>query len=232
MTHFDAIVFDIGGTLLRTMRDPQEMALERIAHLGTVPLSAFRSGVDQAIREWKLANGQPHEEDLSSTWVRHYMRALTLAGFAGDCAVAAHIMEDGFLTDGLEVFPDAVPLLESLHARGVVMGIVSNWPGTLEATLERAGLRHYFSVVVPSAAVGYAKPHPQIFRIAAERLGVDCARTLYVGDSVEHDVVGGTSVGMTVALIDRDGRHAQHELRITSLAAVLTVFDRRQSTGA
>src|SRR5690349_9303636 len=145
---YDAVVFDVGGTLLDVPRDPQGRALERIAHLGAVCRDMFRAEVARAVADWREAGGEPSQEDLPATWVRHYERALQAAGFPGDCAAAAHLVEDTFLLDGWEVFPDVVASMERLRLQGWTLGIISNWPATLEATLERARLRQYFAVIV------------------------------------------------------------------------------------
>jgi putative hydrolase of the HAD superfamily len=221
LTNYDAILFDVGGTLLHVVPDPHEMALGAVAHLGSASVDDLRVGVRQAVAEWSAAGGHPHEEDLTATWERHYERALTLARFTGDAAQAAAIMEATFLTEGWEVFPDAIPLLDALRDAGVRLGVISNWPPTLERTLERAGLSQYFETIVSSGAVGYAKPRPEIFLAALERLDIAPTRALYVGDSVEHDVLGAASVGMAAVLLDRHSSHPLHRPRIERLPELL-----------
>jgi putative hydrolase of the HAD superfamily len=221
----DAVIFDVGGTLLHVPRDPQEAALERIAHLGAVSLEAFRVCVREAVAEWHRTDGQPHREDLADTWVLHYERALAAAQFPGDRTAAARLIEESFLIDGWEVFSDVIPVLEALRARDMTLGIISNWPATLERTLERAGLHHYFSVVVSSGVAGYAKPHPQIFHLAANTLGLKAERLMYVGDDFEHDVVGSTQAGWQCTLLDRRGRYPTHPGRISGLLELEALLD-------
>jgi FMN phosphatase YigB (HAD superfamily) len=174
----DAVVFDVGGTLLHVTDDPQARALQRIAALGPVSVEAFRTGVRDAVADWRRAGGEASHEDLPETWMRHYERGLTAARFSGDCAAAARILEEAFLVDGWEVFADAVPTLDRL------------------------------------------------FRIAVKRLGCNPARVLYVGDSVEHDVLGATGVGMQAALLDREGTYNGNSATISSLAALATQLER------
>src|SRR5262245_5498234 len=112
----DAIVFDVGGTLLNVTADPQERAVQRVSHLGTVELDAFRLELRNAVADWQRVDGDACREDLAETWIRHYERALAAARFSGDCAAAARIIEDGFLIDGWEVFPDVAPMLDALGA--------------------------------------------------------------------------------------------------------------------
>lgn len=56
-------------------------------------------------------------------------------------------------------------------------------------------LRTYFDAVVTSGELGHAKPGSEIYKIAAERLGVRCEECVFIDDR-EHFVAGATSVGM------------------------------------
>lgn len=215
---YQAIIFDVGSTLLEIVRNPNELAIEAIAHLGTVSATSYEAAVRQVAREWRDGGGKPELADLPSTWIGHNQRALNLLGFTGDASAAAQIIEETFLTEGLVVYPDVLDILNTLRAQRYKLGIISNWPATLETTLRRSGLRDYFSVVVGSGNVGYAKPHPQIFKIAADRMKIDVSDALYIGDSMEHDVEGGRVAGMDVVLLDRDDVWKEHEPRILSLA--------------
>lgn len=215
---YRVILFDVGGTLLDVKDDPQRVAFDSIEQPGAMTFTAFTSGIERAVREWQEAGGRPEQEDLPETWVRHYRRALTLAGFHGDVGRTARMLEDNFLTDGWAVFPDVRDALEELESLGFQLGIVSNWPATLETTLERASLRRFFSVVVASATVGFAKPHPQPFLCATERLGVEPECTLHVGDSVSLDVRGAEAANMDVLLLDRLDAHETEARRIRTLA--------------
>jgi putative hydrolase of the HAD superfamily len=74
--------------------------------------------------------------------------------------------------------------------------VVSNFYGNLETLLEEAGLLRHLSVVVESIHVGVAKPDPRIYRIALDRLGLEPAAAVMVGDNFERDVRVAKSVGM------------------------------------
>lgn len=103
-------------------------------------------------------------------------------------------------------FPDTVPILESLKAKGVPMGIISNYGTHLLDLLPKLELFDYFNFVIVSAIVGVTKPHPRIFEIAIEEAGVPPEQILYVGDNYLDDVVGANNVGMDAVLINRPER--------------------------
>lgn len=90
-------------------------------------------------------------------------------------------------------------LLDSLRGRGLRTGLVSNAfdpPELLHRDLERMGLAERLDVAVFSSEVGKRKPHPLIFEVALQRLGVDASRTLFVGDSLSADIAGAKELGM------------------------------------
>jgi len=92
--------------------------------------------------------------------------------------------------------------LERLRGAGFALAVVSNSEGTIEQMLVEIGLRELFSTVIDSSIVGFTKPDPRIFALALERLGVDAADALMVGDSPSADVDGALAVGIRAALID------------------------------
>ena len=71
-----------------------------------------------------------------------------------------------------------------------------------EAALVHMRLRRWFEKVV-MAEDPYRKPHPRAFAMAIEELGVDPARTAYVGDTISHDVEGAAAAGMRAIWLDR-----------------------------
>ena len=109
----EAVLFDAGGTLLDVVRDPHVTAVEAVAHLGNLSATEFAAAIHKAVDEWRAADGRPEVEDLSETWVTR--RALALCGFTGDIATAAQIMEDVFLSEGLEVFPEVLDVVTTLE---------------------------------------------------------------------------------------------------------------------
>jgi HAD superfamily hydrolase (TIGR01509 family) len=214
---FEAVLFDVGNTLLSVPFDPHQRAVAAASHLGRIPFEPYKSSLNQAREEWWEAIGDHAIQDLAETWIAHNHRALELIGFQGDIALAARLIEESFLLEGWEIYSEAIAVLGHLSTQGIRMGVISNWPPTLKRALEAAGLRRYFEVIVVSGVEGYAKPHPRIFELALDRLQVDPEATLYVGDNVVDDVQGADSVGMPSVLIDRDGSIPDHPNRIASL---------------
>jgi HAD superfamily hydrolase (TIGR01509 family) len=82
----------------------------------------------------------------------------------------------------LQPFPDAVAAVKELHARGVPVAVASSsLRERLDRTLARAGLA--FDVSVAGDEVEHGKPAPDMFLLAAHRLGVTPQRCVAVEDS-------------------------------------------------
>ena len=97
-----------------------------------------------------------------------------------------------------EAMPGAIETVAGLRARGLELAVVSNWDVGLAEHLERIGAASLFSAVVTSAEAGAAKPDPAVFLLALERLGVEPARALHVGDEAA-DEEGAGAAGMRFA---------------------------------
>jgi HAD superfamily hydrolase (TIGR01509 family) len=99
----------------------------------------------------------------------------------------------------------ALETVKELAGDGVALGIVSSavHHPFLEWTLERFGIREAFDIVTTSASAGYYKSRPEIYWQALQRLGVDPARSVHVGDSWRFDVAGARRAGMRTVLIAR-----------------------------
>jgi FMN phosphatase YigB (HAD superfamily) len=99
------------------------------------------------------------------------------------------------------------PLLRDLGERAQ-LAVVSNFDYTPTAhdILERAGVLDLFQTVVVSDAVGWRKPHPEIFARALADLGVRPSEALFVGDRADIDVVGAQRMGMPSVWINREAQ--------------------------
>jgi HAD superfamily hydrolase (TIGR01509 family) len=100
------------------------------------------------------------------------------------------------------VMPRVPEALTKLRELGIALAVVSNSDGTVERSLEAAGLRSYLSVVIDSAVAGYEKPDPRIFHRAIEACGAQPDRTLHVGDLYHADVAGARGAGLHALLLD------------------------------
>lgn len=188
----EAVVFDLYETLVTEsgFDVPRASALARALGLD-----------DTAYRVlWKQQRPRVLVGQLS------FREALNEIGSKLGVTIApAHIEEacEDRIRAKAEVFgrirPDVLALTHDLSARGVRLGVVSNCFAEDVSPWSRCGLAHYFGCLVCSFEVGVAKPDPQIYRIATDRLGVAAADTVYVGDGGDDELIGAERAGLRVA---------------------------------
>lgn len=114
---------------------------------------------------------------------------------------------------------DALAAMDALEARGIRLGVVSNWDCALPDHLAALGVAERFEVIAVSAPVGAAKPDPAIFLHATNAVGVDPSRALHVGDRRAEDYAGARAAGLRALLLDRAGTERGPDV-ITTLAAI------------
>jgi putative hydrolase of the HAD superfamily len=109
---------------------------------------------------------------------------------------------------------DVVRLIERLGARYDV-GLLSNATPELDSVLsDYHKIDGLFKVIVNSSRVGMAKPDVRIYRLAAERMGVDPAVCVHIDDDVDN-VEGARQAGFYG--IHHTGDYAALEQELRSL---------------
>lgn len=133
-------------------------------------------------------------------------RVTDLAGVERASPFAAAELYDHFARPAAWRVYDEVPAaLDRLAALGLPLAVVSNWDERLSRLLAELGLAERFVTMVVSAEVGVEKPHPRIFEIAVERLGVRPEEVVHVGDRRLDDVEGAEAAGLRALWLARDG---------------------------
>lgn len=90
----------------------------------------------------------------------------------------------GILEQGIPVKEGAHELLTYLKAQGYKVGMATSTPwDTVKEHLERTDMTRYFDTIVTGDMIENGKPAPDIYLLAAERLGVDPADCIGVEDS-------------------------------------------------
>jgi HAD superfamily hydrolase (TIGR01509 family) len=103
------------------------------------------------------------------------------------------------IADSSDIDPGVHAMLETLRAAGTKMALVSNTlvPGyCMDRHLDSTGLLPFFPVRIYSSHTRFRKPHPRIFEIALEALGVKADKAIFVGDLLKADIGGGRRMGM------------------------------------
>jgi FMN phosphatase YigB (HAD superfamily) len=101
---------------------------------------------------------------------------------------------------------EAREVFQRLRESSLKIGLICNTgrgPGhALRELMRREGVLVYFDATIFSDEVGYGKPDPRIFLMAAKRLRLEPSDILHVGDNIEKDVRGAQSAGMKALLFE------------------------------
>lgn len=228
----EVIFFDAAGTLFEP-RDPVGATYARIARGYGVEATAEQ--VNRAFRRVfaaapGLAFGPGHSDAELRRLERRWWSELVAASFVG---LGTFTSFEDYFEELFAYFadpaawrldPQAAPTLARLRAAGFALGIVSNFDYRLYRLLEGLGLSHHFASITISSEAGFAKPAPEIFRIALAKHGAAAAHAMHVGDVEPLDVAGAQAAGIQAVLLDPTGpepvRIEGRTARVASLAAV------------
>lgn len=198
---FDAVSFDIDGTLYGLGRFKLELVLRHLRELGTW---AVMEKARKRIRREGVRSDDMHGL-IVQRMVEELREPLPIV-----TERVARMIDEDWPAALARIGPSrgVVELLDALVGAGVPMVALSDYPGL--GKLGGLGLGQYPWVeVVDATACGALKPHPASFEAAARALGVAPARILHVGDSLELDVAGAAAVGMQTALVGRPSKPPQ-----------------------
>jgi beta-phosphoglucomutase-like phosphatase (HAD superfamily) len=97
--------------------------------------------------------------------------------------------------------PGASEFLGALRERGTRCAVASSsTSGQIQACLGSLGVLHHFSAFAGGDEVARAKPDPALYRLAAERLGVDPAECIAFEDS-ENGAKAALAAGLRVVIV-------------------------------
>ena len=93
-----------------------------------------------------------------------------------------------------EIYPGVKALLEQLRKQGIKTGLASSSKNA-RTVIQRLHIESYFDVVVDGTMVVHSKPDPEIFLLAASKLGVD-SKDCVVFEDAEAGVEAALAAGM------------------------------------
>lgn len=207
------VALDFGGTIATPGPSPNGADVVEIlrAQFDCCAPPGFAAVVDRVRSEATAAyraHGRqtPWETILTSSAERTGVR------LPDACQLAEAIWQD--VPDAV-VDPVAAATVRQLGRSGVILVLACNTQRTLAArqqTLDEAGIADCFTALVLSSVVGVGKPHPRFYAAvttaAREATGCGPDGVVFVGDTVDKDVLGPRSCGMRPVLIEPGPRPA------------------------
>ena len=166
MIFLKGAIFDIDGTILDSMA----------AWIETTNKFFKSHGVN--ISEEKALSYQTMSFEESLSQIQHdYLPHIDTAKMLGEFSrLYKEECENGILPK-----PYAVEYIKSLHDKGVKLAVAtSGFPDIVKKSFTRLGIYDYFDAFAFSSEVGCSKSNPDIYLLAAKRLGLKpCECTVY-----------------------------------------------------
>lgn len=194
---YEAVLFDIDGTLCEYDRTPEEL----------LPIAFERAGVDPFFTPAEYIDRYTefveHSDGVRSLRAEIFA---TLAEENGRAPETGRNVAREYASErdhaNVQFTPGAAQLLESVVDR-YPTGVVTNGGPEMQGTkLDALDIEDRFDTIVYAGYDTPAKPDPEPFKQAISTLETDPERTLYVGDSLSSDVAGAQNAGLPVAWLD------------------------------
>jgi len=198
-----AVLWDMDGTLIDSeqlhwisWRDT--LANEGITITREQFLASFGQRNDSIIPRWLGAAATPERiERISEAKEEQY--------------------RDLVRKDGMSPEPGVATWLHRLHNEGWLQAIASAAPrANIDAVLEALSATDIFQGIVSADDVHRGKPDPEVFLIAASRVGVPPDRCIVVEDAVA-GVQGARSAGMKSIGVSHNGKQLPADVVVQSL---------------
>jgi len=220
MSDLEIVYFDAGNTILHAEPGVGESYARAGARHGipvtTEEIEASFSEVFGRMRDTTKVQGE--------AWWRDIVNQVFAPFGAAPDSLFDELYEHFSKPSAFRLFPTALETLGAIEARGLRIGLISNWDERLLGLLDGLGVRDRLDPAVVSCEVGFEKPNRRIFEAAIEQSGVDPARSLMIGDEPVMDVEGARAAGMEAVLVDRKGRHPDISPRVGSLRELIDLI--------
>ena len=208
----NGVIFDMDGTMFDTERMWATFWDPALKALGL----PYKEGLAEAAR------------GTAGETTRNVVRSFYGPDCDADGIVESlhRVADEVFLSAPVPKKPGLDELLAWLDANHIPMAVASSSRvHVIEGNLNNWGLTHYFKALVSGQQVKRSKPDPEIFLLAAEKLGTVPAHTLVLEDSyngVRAGAAGGFVTVMVPDLLPADDEmRGLYTMECTSLNEVL-----------
>jgi len=187
---FNAVLFDLDGTLVETAPDLTNAVNHVLRRAGrpALELAAVREmvgdGARALIRRGLAASGPEPDDDELDRWQPVFLEYYW-----------SHVADDS------HVFPGVVELLETMRAASLKIAVCTNKPfGLSKKLLETLRIDHLFDAVIGGDSLSVRKPDPGHVLGTLEAIRVEPERAVMIGDS-HNDVAAARGAGLPVVLV-------------------------------
>lgn len=224
---FEAVIFDLGNTLLFFDGDWPEVFrqsdIELHRHLQSRGLELDQNAFTEQFRSRMEDYFSTRETDLielrTSTILRNLLNDWEYRDIPDDVISSALAAMYTVSQSHWQPEMDTIPTLNELRKQGYRVGIISNAgdDDDVQYLIDKSQIRPYMDVIITSAAFGTRKPSPKIFQTALDILGVQPSRAVMVGDKLDADILGAHNAGMFAVWITRRAEIYSQEKQVETI---------------
>jgi putative hydrolase of the HAD superfamily len=213
MSRFDALIFDLGSTLIYFDGYWPEVSAQADDLLLRYLQDAGLALDEQAFLENYRRQVDTYYQERESEFIEYtmlYVLRKILADWGYD-----HLSEN-LLRQALDAAyavsqaywrpeADTLSTLQALRQQGYRLGLISNAADDrdVQKLVEMAQIRPFFDCILTSAAEGVRKPNPRIFQTVLGYWGFPARRVAMVGDTLGADILGARNAGIFSIWITR-----------------------------
>ena len=191
-------IFDFDGTLVDSMWIWDTLGEDYLRTLGKEP----KENLTEAFKTFTL-------EQSAEYYRAHYGVTLSVKEIVDD----VNAMVEKYYENKVTMKYGVSDFLKELSEKGVKMCVATVTDRYLvENTLERLGIRNYFSEIFTSAEIGSDKTSPEIYRAALRHLGTQKNETVVFEDAY-HALMTAKNDGFTVAAVYDQSETRQIEMK-------------------
>lgn len=211
MDKIEAIIFDLGGTLIdyegfpHYWGDYYQEALRKVSD--KLSLNLTEEQIDIAVETLKKYNPRlyPREIEYTPRFIfKDVFNGWRLAENRFDTAIQVFF---NFFQQNLIVYPETEKVLNDLKANGYKIGILTDVPTGMPTELIIQDISLFEDKVdyfLSSVDCGFRKPNKKGIEIIAQSFGVRTQNIAFVGNEIK-DIEAAKNAGAFSILINRDG---------------------------
>lgn len=205
-----ALIFDLDDTLVQTAAASSNTwagLAREFADALNADVDAFGGALDAARKwfwddparhlEWRLRMGESSAEVLR---LASQQLGINVPDDMPE-RFAERYVERFFAS--LDLFPDALDVLNGLRTQGVKLAMITNGGGPWQRRkINRHALDQWFGCILVEGEFGVGKPAPATYRHVLKTLDVAPEHTWMVGDRLDWDVLAPQQLGITGVWFD------------------------------
>lgn len=215
---YEAVLFDLDGTLCRRTGDAAAAYREAFDEVGT---EQFGESSDL----WGQLDGPPDPDDRVGYIATGFARLAAIHGRQVDPVSLSEAFVDAIDDRAVGFTPGAERAI-SLASETAQVGLITNGPQNRQVPkIETLNLRDRFETIVYAGDLYRRKPHARPFNRALDELDVLPSQAVYVGNSLDYDVAGAFTAGLDSVWLRSDSERKTNGYRPDWTLDSLEEFD-------